>query len=93
MEKILNHLSPCGICTNRAPRPVRRHEPQLNAWPLGNMKTGLNHLKVPAMVSRETVDKNIRLTYGPYTHGLAQTVITFDSASEVNTLKVDKGGC
>jgi hypothetical protein len=47
---------------------------------------------LPAMVSRETVDKNVKLTYDPFAHELAQTVMPFDGASEMNTLKVDKRG-
>ncbi len=48
-------------------------------------------LVLPAKVSQAMVDKYVKLTYDPSTHELVQIVMPFDTASEVTTLKVDKG--
>src|SRR5580698_3224119 len=48
-------------------------------------------LVLPAKVSQEMVNKYVKLTYDPSTHELVQIVMPFDTASEVTTLKVDKG--
>ena len=44
--------------------------------------------RLPVKVSQAMVDKYVKLTYDPL---LVQIVMPFDMASEVTTLKVDKG--
>ena len=48
-------------------------------------------LVLPAKVSQEMVDKYVKLTYDPSNHELIQIVMPFMTASEVTTLRVDKG--
>jgi len=48
-------------------------------------------LVLPAKVSQEVVNKDVKLTYDPKTKELVQIVMPFMTASEVTTLKVDKG--
>jgi hypothetical protein len=48
-------------------------------------------LVLPEKVSAEMVDKHVKLTYDPVTNELMQITMPFDTASEVTTLKLDKG--
>jgi Calcineurin-like phosphoesterase len=48
-------------------------------------------LVLPAKISQEMVNKNVKLTYDPATKELVQIVMPFMTASEVTTLTVDKG--
>ena len=48
-------------------------------------------LVLPAKVSQEMVDKYVKLTYDPSNGELIQIVMPFMTASEVTTLRVDKG--
>ncbi|HTQ28635.1 MAG TPA: hypothetical protein VMI35_10920 [Puia sp.] len=48
-------------------------------------------LVFPAKVSEEVVNKHVRITYDPKSGELLQIVQPFASASEVMTLKIDKG--
>src|SRR5260370_8800466 len=48
-------------------------------------------LVLPAKVAPEVVEKDVKLIYDPNTKELVQMVMPFDTASEVTTLKFDKG--
>jgi hypothetical protein len=48
-------------------------------------------LVLPEKVSQEVVNKNVKLTYDPNTKELIQVVMPFMTASEVTTLRIDKG--
>jgi hypothetical protein len=48
-------------------------------------------LVLPEKVSQEMVDKYVKLTYDPSNNELIQIVMPFMTASQVTTLKVDKG--
>jgi hypothetical protein len=48
-------------------------------------------LVLPEKVSEETVKKHVKLTYDPTTNELIQIVMPFMTASEVSTLRLDKG--
>jgi hypothetical protein len=48
-------------------------------------------LVLPAKVAPEVVEKDVKLIYDPDTKDLVQMVMPFDTASEVTTLKFDKG--
>jgi hypothetical protein len=48
-------------------------------------------LVLPEKVSEAMVTKHVKLTYDPVTNELIQITMPFDTASEVTTLKVDKG--
>jgi Calcineurin-like phosphoesterase len=48
-------------------------------------------LVFPEKVSQEVVNKYVKLTYDPNTKELVQVVMPFATASEVTTMKVDKG--
>ena len=48
-------------------------------------------LVLPAHVAEGVVEKNVKLTYDPSNHELVQVVMPFMTASQVTTLRVDKG--
>jgi len=48
-------------------------------------------LVLPAKVAPEVVAKDVKLIYDPKTQELVEMVMPFDTASEVTTLKFDKG--
>ncbi len=48
-------------------------------------------LVLPAKVAPEVVQKDVKLIYDPSTKELVEMVMPFDTASEVTTLKFDKG--
>ncbi len=48
-------------------------------------------LVLPAKVAPEVVAKDVKLIYDPSTKELVEMVMPFDTASEVTTLKFDKG--
>lgn len=48
-------------------------------------------LVLPTHVAEAVVEKDVKLIYDPATKELVQMVMPFDTASEVTTLKVDKG--
>jgi calcineurin-like phosphoesterase family protein len=48
-------------------------------------------LVLPEHVAEAVVKKDVKLTYDPATKELVQMVMPFDTASEVTTLKLDKG--
>jgi len=48
-------------------------------------------LVLPAKVAPEVVEKDVKLIYDPSTKELVEMVMPFDTASEVTTLKFDKG--
>jgi Calcineurin-like phosphoesterase len=48
-------------------------------------------LVLPEKVSQEVVNKDVKLIYDPKTHELVQVVMPFMTASEVTTLRVNKG--
>ncbi len=48
-------------------------------------------LVLPAKVSQEVVDKNVKLTYDPSNKELMQMEMPFMTSSEVATLTIDKG--
>jgi hypothetical protein len=48
-------------------------------------------LVLPVHVAEAVVQKHVKLTYDPATKELVQMVMPFDTASEVTTLKLDKG--
>ena len=48
-------------------------------------------LVLPAKVAPEVVAKDVKLIYDPKTKELAEMIMPFDTASEVTTLKFDKG--
>ena len=48
-------------------------------------------LALPAKVAPEVVQKDVKLIYDPSTKELVEMVMPFDTASEVTTLKFDKG--
>ncbi len=48
-------------------------------------------LVLPAKVSPEVVAKDVKMIYDPSTKELVEMVMPFDTASEVTTLKFDKG--
>ncbi len=48
-------------------------------------------LVLPAKVAPEVVAKDVKLIYDPSTKELAEMVMPFDTASEITTLKFDKG--
>jgi len=48
-------------------------------------------LVLPEKVAAEVVNKNVKLTYDPSSKELVQMVMPFMTASEVTTLKLDKG--
>ena len=48
-------------------------------------------LVLPEKVSQELVNKDVKLTYDPTTKELIQLVMPFATASEVTTLRIDKG--
>ncbi|HXJ96660.1 MAG TPA: metallophosphoesterase [Terriglobia bacterium] len=48
-------------------------------------------LVLPAHVAEAMVEKDVKLTYDPATKELVQVVMPFMTASEVTTLRVDKG--
>ena len=48
-------------------------------------------LVLPAKVAPEVVAKDVKLIYDPKTKELVEIVMPFDTASEVTTLKFDKG--
>ncbi len=48
-------------------------------------------LVLPAKVAPEMVAKHVKLIYDPTTKELVEIVMPFDTASEVTTLKFDKG--
>jgi Calcineurin-like phosphoesterase len=51
----------------------------------------LFELVLPAKVSEDVVEKDVKLTYDPATQELVQMVMPFMTASEVTTLTFDKG--
>jgi hypothetical protein len=53
--------------------------------------TEMFELVLPQKVAEEVIQKAVKLTYDPSTHELVQVVMPFITASEVTTLKVDKG--
>jgi hypothetical protein len=48
-------------------------------------------LVLPEKVSEAMVQRHVKLTYDPLTNELTQIIMPFDTASEVTTLKLDKG--
>src|SRR5208283_3537241 len=48
-------------------------------------------LVLPQKVAAEVVERDVKLIYDPTTKELVQMVMPFDTASEVTTLKMDKG--
>lgn len=48
-------------------------------------------LVLPAKVAPEVVQKDVKLIYDPSTKELVEMVMPFDTASEVTTLKFDRG--
>jgi Calcineurin-like phosphoesterase len=48
-------------------------------------------LVMPEKVSQAVVDKYVKLTYDPASKELIQLVMPFENASEVTTLRIDKG--
>src|SRR5271157_5525532 len=48
-------------------------------------------LVLPVKVAPEVVEKDVKLIYDPSTKELVEMVMPFDTASEVTTLKFDKG--
>jgi hypothetical protein len=48
-------------------------------------------LVLPQKVAAEVVQKNVKLTYDPSNNELVQVVMPFMTASQVMTLKLDKG--
>src|SRR5260370_41527532 len=48
-------------------------------------------LVLPQKVAAEVVERDVKLIYDPATKELVQMVMPFDTASEVTTLKMDKG--
>ena len=48
-------------------------------------------LVLPAKVAPEVVEKDVKLIYDPSTKELVEMVMPFMTASEVTTLKFDKG--
>src|SRR5271170_770329 len=48
-------------------------------------------LVLPAKVAPEVVKKDVKMIYDPTTNELVEMVMPFDTASEVTTLKFDKG--
>src|SRR5271169_3685847 len=48
-------------------------------------------LVLPAKVAPEVVEKDVKLIYDPSTKELVEMVMPFDTASEITTLKFDKG--
>jgi hypothetical protein len=48
-------------------------------------------LVLPVKVSEAMVNKDVKFIYDPFTKDLVQMVMPFSSASEVTTLKMDKG--
>jgi hypothetical protein len=56
-----------------------------------SLMVDLFSLVLPEKVSQELVNKNVKLTYDPITRELTQLVMPFMTASEVTTLKFDKG--
>ena len=51
----------------------------------------LFELVLPAKVAPKAVAKDVKLIYDPSTKELVEMIMPFDTASEVTTLKFDKG--
>jgi Calcineurin-like phosphoesterase len=55
------------------------------------LMTDIFDLALPAKVAAEVIQKDVKLIYDPSSKELVQIVMPFESASEVTTLRLDKG--